>query len=186
MKSSQPTWTHPELGIFVFDGSWCATVKSPDFDRFDYDTGYEHDRKTKGQYTLSFEAENEKDVPSLQAAELAARVLKASGLADVVVAALWHDFNGRGPDSGMWWHDDLDEVNEGLDALQSADDVYKVLRLFEIRVRQRGTADGKPLVELCFWAAFEPEHNVGVLTDGARVLGTGYQGDASLFEARED
>ena len=166
-----------------FDGSWFATVKAPDFDRFDYDTGYRHDRETRGQYTLSFEAEDRKDVPSPQAAELAARVLRTGGLAAVVAAALWDDFNGRGPDSGMWWHDNLDEVSEELEPIQSADDVYQVLRLFAIWVRKRGTAGGKPLVELCFWAAFEPEHNVGVLTDGARVLGTGYQGDASLFEA---
>ena len=40
----------------------------------------------------------------------------------------------------------------------------------------------KPIAELTFAAAFDPEHGVGVLTDGKKILGTGYSGDAEQFK----
>ena len=39
--------------------------------------------------------------------------------------------------------------------------LLKVMRLFRISVRKSADGYDKPAVELCFWAAFEEEHNVG-------------------------
>jgi hypothetical protein len=35
----------------------------------------------------------------------------------------------------------------------------------------------KPIAELTFSAGFEPEHGVGILTDGNTILGTSYASD---------
>ena len=44
----------------------------------------------------------------------------------------------------------------------------------------------KPIVELSFGAAFEEEHGVGILTDGAKIIGIGYSYDVTPFESDGD
>ena len=177
------TWDHPELGRFKYDGmDWTPKVDVPAFKAF----GLGNARRSKGTYELSFEADDEDDVPSPAAAALASKALaNQAGLAAKVKAALWDDFNGRGPTSGMWWHGNLDEVAEVADLDDppaKADDLLKLMRLSCIQVRKGVDGYNKPVVELSFDAAFEDEHGVGVLTDGETVLGTGYSADVSPFK----
>jgi hypothetical protein len=185
------TWNHPRLGRFQYDGTaWLTEVHAAGFDVFAYDTGYSNAGPPTGKYVLAFDADSEKDVPSPAAVALAEKVLAdPAALVSKVTRALWDDFNGRGPESGMWWHGDLDQVAEGMDDAdlpppQGPDDLLKIMQLFRIRVRKGADGHGKPVVELCFWAAFEEEHNVGVLTDGEKVLGTGYHIDVSPFKSK--
>jgi hypothetical protein len=180
-------WDHPTLGRFAFDGmAWVGTVSAPAFDVFSYDDGFGDERAPTGRYELAFGADDGTDVPSAGAVELAERVLAdPAGLAARVAAALWEDFNGRRPKSGMWWHGGLDEVADSLEDVEvptpkNAKGVMKVMRLSRISVR-KGREGRPPVVELCFSAAFEEEHGVGVLTDGGAVLGTGYQHDVRPF-----
>jgi hypothetical protein len=42
-------------------------------------------------------------------------------------------------------------------------------------IRPRVDDYEKPCGVICFEAAFDAEHGLGLLTDGIRVLGTGYQ-----------
>jgi hypothetical protein len=57
------------------------------------------------------------------------------------------------------------------------------MRLSSICVRPRVEGYDKPIVELRFAAAFEEEHGVGVLTDGGKILGTGYSVDVTPYES---
>lgn len=184
------TWTHPELGQFKYDApAWVATVRVPAFDAFSYDTGYGNAGKPNGQYELHFEADDEDETPSDAAVKVALAVLAdPTRLVGRVISALWEDFNGRGPESGMWWHGDLDQVvepleDEGLAAPAKADDLLPLLRLSQVTIR-KNTAwdDGKPCAELVFHAPFEEEHGVGVLTDGQAIFGTGYSVDVQPFK----
>jgi hypothetical protein len=183
-------WNHPKLGRFTYDGlGWVTTIRVPAFNVFRHDTGYGNARKPNGKYELSFAAWDEDDLPSAEQVDVALRVLAdPKGLASKVVDALWEDFNGRGPRSGMWWHGGLDQIAEtledaGLAPPQKATDILPHLRLYSIRVRpDTGWRDGKPSAELDFHAPFEDEHGVALLTDGDSILGTGFVADVQPFK----
>jgi len=183
------TWDHPKLGKFKFDlVAWHGVAKAPAFDVFTYDDGLGDQRKPNGKYEIAFSGEDESDTPPAPAVALALKVLDAQKeLPARVMKALWDDFNGRGPYSGMWWHDDLAQVGEamedsGAEPPASADDLRKVLWLASIKVRKEVHRYPRPVVELSFSAAFEEEHGVGVLTDGKKILGLGYSHDVTPFK----
>ena len=180
------TWKHPELGQFKYDGmEWERVVDTPAFKAFKYDD--DDGDSPRGKCVLAFEADDENEKPSAAAVAVALKVLGAQAeLVTKMIKALWEDFNGRGPESGMWWHGDLDEVANGLEDAdlpppRRAEDLLKLMRPFKIVVRKRVEGYEKPIVELSFAAAFEEEHNVGVLTDGKKIIGTGYQIDVRPF-----
>lgn len=104
-------------------------------------------------------------------------------LVSSVLDALWGDFMGVGPDSGYWWNNNLAEVNEVLGwegaSVQAKEDLCKHFSLQFIRVgHQYETA-----VELCLKADWEEEHGVGVLVEGGKVVGIGYQLDVEPFKS---
>lgn len=178
-----PTWQHPELGQFKYDGGgWAKTISVPAF------KGFKGQRA--GKCDLAFNADDETDVPSPAMISVAAAVLDYQGeLARKVIDGLWDDFNGRGPDSGMYWHGDLDAVAEGLDwgdedpePPTSAKDLLRLMSPNGITVRKGVHGYDKPVVELSFSAAFEEEHGVGILTDGRTIIGIGYSSDVQPFK----
>lgn len=184
----KPTWNHPDLGAFTFDGGWgwAATIDAPAFNAFRYAS--EDGKPVK--YEVAFEAEDKKDTASPTAVELALRVLtNQAELVPKVANALWNDFTGQGPNTGMWWHNDLAQVVEKMKwvssppPLKGPDDLLAVMQLSSIIVRKSVDGYDKPIVELSFSAPFEDEHGVGVLTDGQSVLGIGYSFDVTPFEA---
>jgi uncharacterized protein DUF6985 len=183
------TWDHPDLGRFKYERmAWRKTVNVPAFKLFAYDTGYSNARRSTGKHELTFDADDEHDIPSQAAVRLASKVLmNQADLVTKVTKALWDDFNGRGPNSGLWWHGALNEVAEAMDAeepLGGPDDLLAVMQLSQILVWKRVDDYEKPVVELSFLAAFEPEHGVGVLTDGETILGTGYMVDVVPFKPK--
>lgn len=181
------TWDHPEWGRFTFNGyAWEATVSAPAFDAFTFAGSYGKPNPPTGAYGLSFDADDEADIPSDAAVHVAAATLANQvALVSITTAALWDDFNGRGPDSGMWWHDDLESVCEEIEpAPRSPEDLLPLLRLNRITILK--SADGyntNPAAKLDMNAAFEEEHGVGILTDGRSILGTGYAADVSPYTA---
>jgi len=190
-------WDHPQLGRFKHDadgGSWIGTVDIPAFKAFVYDgitnPRYKGPRRqSAGKHVLAFEADDETDVPSPKAIALASKMLvNQKKLVAMVVQALWDDFNGRGPNSGMWWHGDLRQVAEAMWAdlppPKVRDDLLRLMKLMGITIRKGVYRYDKPVVELSFAAPFEDEHGIGVLTDGRSILGTGYSADVTPFEAR--
>ena len=179
-------WTHPTLGQFEANRvGWFRTVNVPAFKAFSYDTGYPNARRSNGKYSLFFlwwtgEAP---DVPTPEMAAVAERVLaEPRELVKTVVAALWDEFNGRGPDSGMWWRGGMDAVrtafkNAKLPPLRRPDDLLPSMQLHSINVCSEVFDYPRPVADLTFRAAFEKEHGVSVLTDGDQVLGLGHAND---------
>jgi len=177
------TWKHPALGEFTFDGyAWKTLVDAPAFKIFNYG----HGRPPTGRVELSIPADNESDLPPADVLALISKVLaEQDRLVSAVTAALWDDFNGHGPYSGMWWHGHLGEVTQEVDPalppLTSPDALFRWMRLSAIEGRKSGRRNEMPAVELKFEAPFEEEHGVGVLTDGISILGTGYSHDVGPF-----
>jgi hypothetical protein len=180
-----PQWLHPNLGTFEFnDLSWAKTIEVPAFKEFSYDTGYSNAPRSNGMHELAFESDDERDHPSEAAISLASAVLEnQKELVATVAGALWDDFNGLGPTSGMWWHGDLEAVFEYLDEdpPDTAEGILPLLQVCRIWVRKNEHRHDGPIVELSFHAAFEEEHGVGILTDGKVVLGIGYMIDVTPF-----
>lgn len=185
----KPTWNHPDLGSFTFDRwAWVATIYAPAFNAFRYNP---EGGKPTVKYELAFEAEDENDMASPAAVELALKVLtNQAELVPKVANALWDDFTGRGPNSGMWWHNDLAQVAETMKwwhspppPLNGPDDLLAVMQLSSIIVRNSVYGYDEPIVELSFIAPFEEEHGLGILTDGRSVLGIGYSCDVTPFQA---
>lgn len=186
------TWSHPTLGTFKFkDGiAWSKIIAMPAFQSFAYDEGYSDSRKSDGMHELSFEADDKDDLPSPEAVALADKALaNQAKLVTKVTKALWEDFNGRGPGSGMWWHGKLDDVADAMgedEPPSCAEDLLALLQVECLTIRKEIDGHEGPLVELSFQAAFEGEHGVSALTDGDNILGLGYMTDATLFGAMDD
>jgi hypothetical protein len=177
-------WTHPSLGTFEFDGeAWAANVNIPALKGFSYDTGYSNAPRSTGKHEMKFDAQDEDDVPSGDALELALRLVDGqTQFVTTLAEALWRDFNGEGPEVGMWWHGNLEQIAESPDRpLRSAKDILPLLQVCEIRIRKGIRGHRKAVIDMSFHAAFEEEHGVSVLTDVNSVLGVGYMGEADLW-----
>ncbi len=104
--------------------------------------------------------------------------------------AMWRDLHGRGRDSGMWWHGDLETVNRNIaramgdrspQQLSKPEDLYDLMGAETVLIREATYLFERPSATICFEAAFDEEHGVGILTDGTRVFGTGYQLDVTPY-----
>ena len=184
------SWKHPTLGTFIFEAmGWVKIVNVPAFKAFSYDTGYDNAPRSTGKHALVFTSIDKNTVPSAADVALADRVLaNQAALVDAVAHALWEDFNGRAPNSGMWWHGNLSAVVrswKGLKLPPPAEPRDLLPALQVMRILVRGGFPGypiDPLVELCFHAAFEEEHGVGLLTEGNSILGAGYYLDVMPYD----
>lgn len=180
------SWTHPKWGEFERDDiDWKTMISIPSFARFSRDTDFPDASESTGKHKLVFTCEDEDQKPSVEQVKLAeAVVANQEALVKTIATALWNDFNGEGPESGMYWHGDLEELAKGLDspeeAPQSAEDVLKLLQVCAICVHtKRGNRPA--MAEIAFHASFEQEHGVSVLTDGKKILGIGYMYDVEPF-----
>jgi len=178
--NSMKTWTHPTLGRFVFDElEWAGPCSLPALGVFRFGT------TKRSKFTLSFEAEDDQDSPSRHAVRIAERIVDSSyKLVEKIRTAIWRDLNGKGKDSGMWWHGDLESVlqnaNNELPARKqlqqiTLEDIGKIVGEPTVWIRKEVDYYEKPCAVVCFRAAFDPEHGLGVLTNGTNVLGLGYQ-----------
>ncbi|QDT38715.1 DUF6985 domain-containing protein [Stratiformator vulcanicus] len=177
-------WNHPDLGDFKFDCTGWA--KQYDFAAFKPFIYRWHGRNVGcSKIKLEFEAEDETELPSKQAVTVARRVIKnQETLAKRIAKAVWNDLQGKGEDSGMWWHGDTNTINEMIDAgfkdrkrkpFDKLDDIYHLIGGASVWIRESIWLYEKPSATITFEAAFDIEHGLGVLTDGSRILGTGYQ-----------
>ncbi|MDB5318495.1 MAG: hypothetical protein JWN40_126 [Phycisphaerales bacterium] len=183
------TWEHPQLGKLEYDrgrDAWTGTIGVPAFRAFTHTGDDDH---VPGHCELTLEAEDDSDTPSPAAVAMALKLLAAQEkLVEALTTTLWDDFNGRGPRTGMWWHGDLSQVlengeEEEVPPLSSASALLGWMHPTGIVVRHSGIrSDQPPLIELTCSAVFEEEHGVGILTDGERVLGTGYIYDVEPFQ----
>jgi hypothetical protein len=179
-------WNHATLGTFSYENNaWVGEVFVQAFRPFSYRA------QKPGKFELAFATDDENELPTRAMISAAERVVSnAAILAREVVDALWDDFKGTGPDSGIWWHGDLAFVaskvaqniaGENPAFLTEPADLYPALGLKRITVSKR-SGYGTPMVELSFAAAFEEEYGVGIATDGRTIAGIGYIGDLTPFE----
>ena len=188
------TWKHPTLGEFaVSDNGWSTTVTVPAFKKFSYDTGYGNVRRPTGKCSVSlmtFRTSSERPAtpPPAMVALAEKLVTDPERLVTMVTTALWEDFNGRGPSSGMWWHGDVESIDRNyrqmkLPSPKEPDDLFSVLQLTGVTVFDEWWDHPAAIGYLDFLAAFEEEHGVSILTRGDEVLGTGYSdGSVMLWE----
>jgi hypothetical protein len=170
------TWEHPDLGRFEFIRTpplWAGLLDVPAFSAFTYNS-----KEPTEQYGLWFYADDENDLPSEAAVAVALKVQSnQTELASKIVKALWDDFNGLRSHSGMWWHGRLQHVRILLlddEPLAGPRDLLPLLRLDSIAIQKDLHGYDKPIGLLAFRAPFEPEHGVGILTDGSSVDSIGY------------
>ncbi len=135
-------------------------------------------RSNPNPFELIFQCESEDDLPNEAMASLALTILdNEPRLVPKLLEGLWTDLNGRGPDSGMWWHGDPSTAFEQFDELQlpipkSPAELRAILEPTNLTIRRDLSSPPKKWVgEFNFHAAFDVEHGVGLLTDGVDVLG---------------
>lgn len=210
-------WRHEKLGSFTYRDDWTRTITCRAFNAFAYAGWFGHHRLPDGRYELSFGADDEKDCPSPAMVAVALKTLAdPAATVTVVLTAIWEDIIGHGPDSGTWWHGNLDGVRNRIRSqayppkkaqearLDGPSDLAPWLRLRCIVICKArkavatavNPATGKkikldrvypahpPIAELDFFAPFEEEHGLGVITDGLTVFGIGYSADVDLFLPR--
>ena len=185
---SPDTIQHPVLGTLARRGSvFVGEVEAPALDIFKYDTSYPNAPGPNGKYDVVIALEGDAAVPSQAALDLAAGLLSdPKQLAEQLADAMWDDVTGAGPDSGMWWHDNLNTVanyleEDGFTRPANAAELAQHLRLSSIYFDQMFEASWIAL--LSFWCRFEEEHDLGVAMNRERVIGIGYGGgDLTLFD----
>jgi hypothetical protein len=193
-SSAAADWKHPKFGTFKRDGAgWLATVNVPAFAAFSYDTGYPNAPRSTGNVALGLHYHlMNAQVPATPPPEMVALLdnvmADPRALVDRVVTALWDEFNGRGPDSGVWWHDNMKQINksfayDGLSLPKRADDLLPVLQLTSLSIFNEWWDHPAPIVYLEFHAAFEEEHGLAMLGNADEILGAGFAaGDVMLWK----
>lgn len=183
-------WIHEELGTFSFDQiGWCRTFDFPAFEAFRYGGPRKpNENSGSSEVDLTFEADDEGDFPSEAEIAVARQVIANHELLLAeAVQLLFNDLLGIGPDLGIWWRGSIDQVREiianyGSYTLETLDDLGHLLGQPRIFIQESGYGYDYPCAIISFEAVFEHEHGIGMLTDGKRILGIGYQMDASPFE----
>jgi hypothetical protein len=174
---AKQSFNHPILGTLTFDDCdlWEGEITLPDFSLHGW-------RDTLSLYLYSSE-EGPPDPRAL--ALLEPLVANAAKLPDLIVDALWNELSGGETENGHWWArpGGLEIANEALDegSIAQRDDLWRVLRPQSMFVRRDRHGDGELTPGVSFHCDFEEEHGLDVLTDGTKVLGTGYQLDAEKY-----
>ena len=107
-------------------------------------------------------------------------------LASKIVTALWEEFQGQRT-SGMWWTGQIGQIEQvaeerGLAKLNKPDDLRPLLKMLAIQIGRLIQGRAQRVAEIRFNSAFEESHGVGILTDGREILGSGYMGEAAIYE----
>ena len=184
-------WQHPDLGVFTFDGIfWSGECTLPAFKEFTFRNSGRKSGRAKLELQFENENETEDETPTKDAVKVALKLIKnQERMAARVTKAVWKDLNGMGHDSGMWWHGDLGTVSANISQahrgktqpLSTANDLHSLLGASSVLIRDTIYLYKKPSATLMFQAAFDVEHGLGVLTDGNRIVGTGYQSSVGPY-----
>jgi len=90
----------------------------------------------------------------------------------------------------MWWHGDLATIHGNIASrygmgkqmpLDAKHDLFNLIGAVSICIEKAVYRHERPCARICFDAAFETEHGLGILTDGYRVLGVGYLADVRPY-----
>ncbi|MBB3697628.1 hypothetical protein KMW28_05540 [Flammeovirga yaeyamensis] len=175
-------WKHSNWGKFKYEEeTLIGEIPLPEFNIFNL----ENLAPENGKYELTLQVEPKKFSPKISHIQIIENLIKnQKEIVSKIPTALWNDFNGIGPDSGMWWNGDIEEVLEGMEEkeLSKESDINSLLSLSGIWIHEEFTNFETPLIELAFHASFEEEHGVGILTDSNTIIGAGYIMDVSPYE----
>ena len=188
-------WTHSELGEFVFNGfAWDQQRLLKAFSIFPY---VEYPKTSKWDHKtplvdISFESFEDENVPTQQQVKTALTVLSNhEKLIEEGLMALFDDIKGTGPGSGMWWRFEMDVIKDRFEykhpnfvpyVFDQPEHLHMMLGSPSISVCESNLGSENSYANLCFEACFEPEHGVGLLTDGQSIIGLGYSGEARPFK----
>ncbi len=179
------TFTHPQLGELEFDiDLWQGEIALPSFAVYtEAASPYNDDDATPGRYELQIHCGDD-DVPPTDAQVAAALSLieHEKALAAALPDALWADFMGEGPATGMWWHGDLAQVNEMMGCQENLETRDQLARHFSLQSVGVGYQH-ETAVELMLSTTWEEEHGVGVLVDNGKIIGIGYSLDVQPYDA---
>jgi len=130
--------------------------------------------------------------PGTKEATLALRIVKNEvELVKKIKRAMSMELCGTGPDSGMYWREEPEPLEECFETLRRAkietskirpDHVDYLIGEPSITIWIRDASPRRAEAILDFSAAFEDEHGLGLLTNGSRILGIGFSDDVSPFE----
>ncbi|MEM6561392.1 MAG: hypothetical protein AAF656_07310, partial [Planctomycetota bacterium] len=96
---------------------------------------------------------------------------------------VWDEFTGAEPQGRYWWSGQLDQVNSLFEKpLSGPDDLIDHLDPHTLFVTEDFHGDEQLVAGFHCSCDFEEEHGLDILTDGQRVLGTGYSGEARKYE----
>lgn len=170
-------WRHEQLGTFWFeDDNWVGYLQLKGFARFAYG-----DSETE---ICIAAVDEEEDEPSRDLVDLTIKTIENhQHLISTGIEALWHDFNGNGPESGMWWHGKLDHVRDKLQGktLESSNDLFDLLKGPSIHVLKHSYGYERPCSTIGFGSDIDDEHGIGLLSNGTEIIGLGYADDPSPF-----
>ncbi|MCF6313626.1 MAG: hypothetical protein L3J39_14360 [Verrucomicrobiales bacterium] len=188
-SNAPKSWKHPNLGKFKLDSSeeyWTTRIQVPALVAFTLDDPH-LDKKTDDLYEIRIGYDPERDTPSDDMIAVAIKILDhQTNLLTKITQAIWDDFSGHGPESGMWWHNDLNEVKSQYEYMddnppETANDLFRRMSAEAIHIHKQVEGYDGAVAELEFRADYEEEHGLGVLTDGDVILGIGYAGDTMVF-----
>lgn len=195
MTEISHTWSHETLGTFTYDYvGWSRKLELPAFNRFRYVWG--GGQRASATVELSFVAEDAGDdrpeEPNGDCIHLANLIIaNQHALNELLLEAVWQDLNGLGPSSGMWWHGDWPTIREMIRSgwkhapppppLDSKDDLYSHLGNLRIYINDDNRNQLPGCARFAFDSAIDPEHGVGVLCDGRKILGVGYSYDSTPY-----
>lgn len=189
-------WEYPELGSFHLEHDegetrWIGKIDLPAFSIFRFRGSRPFRGSTRIQLTFeSLDDDEENFVPTKAMARLALKIIaNQDKLVPKIKQAYFHDLWGTGPQSGMWWHGD-EEAREFCAAvllkrvkraeIESPDDFEWLLGEPSLQITDDEEIP-KAFARISFGSAFEDEHGTEALTDGSKIVGIGYEGEASPF-----
>ncbi|MEM9754244.1 MAG: hypothetical protein AAF916_12805 [Planctomycetota bacterium] len=172
-QPSKQTYVHPMLGTLtnVSDDVWTGKVE----------IGHWGGDVWRPKVSITLIAPEDRFKRGVEM--LCAIVGAGSGLGEVIRRGVWAELVGEETEGRYWWSGDLSRVNEVLDEpLTGPDDLIRVMNPTVLCVMPDFHGDEELTGCVGCHCDFEEEHGFDVLTDGQRVLGTGYSGEARKYE----
>lgn len=180
------TWTHQKLGVFLYNGiAWKQERKIEEFKNFTLNSP----KRPEGNENiiLSMYLDEDDEPPSDEMCVVTDKTLSNLNLLlNKCLQLLFDDISGiNNIDSGMWWHNSLDHVNEIIvdkGKLENVSAFYDLLCCPTIKIAEYEGGYDSPCSIIGFDSPIDIEHGIGFLTDGEKVLGIGYKADPCVFK----
>jgi hypothetical protein len=191
------SWKHPRFGAFVGaklqsgDGPrvcWTTEVELPAFRKLKYvKFPSRRNPPPPTKYPLSIWRGKRLDKPPNAAIEVMTPLVdRQKEIVQAIANTFWDEFNGKGPSSGYWWYGALKKKGRLKWILRDCElagpkDILAALNLESVLIRNDVDGYNDFVIHLWLHSGFEVEHGVGILTDGHKIIGTGYMMDVMPY-----